>query len=64
MRNSVILILLLTITTFGQQRNSTADVPLPAAGAAGTVTLSVPTTFNCLICGFCFCMSKLRKLRL
>src|SRR5690349_701551 len=41
MKASVILILLLTITTLGQQRNSTADVPLPATGAAGTVTLSL-----------------------
>jgi len=48
MRNSVILILLLTITTFGQQRNSTADVPLPAAGAAGTVTLSL-SEYNRLV---------------
>lgn len=48
MRNSVILILLLTITTFGQQRNSTADVPLPTAGAAGTVTLSL-SEYNRLV---------------
>ena len=41
MRNSVILILLLTITTFGQQRNSTSDVPLPTASTSGTVTLSL-----------------------
>ena len=41
MRNSVILILLLTITTFGQHRNSTTDVPLPPSGATGTVTLSL-----------------------
>src|ERR1043166_456617 len=31
---------------------------------AGTLTLSVPTTFNCLICGFCFITSKFRKLKL
>lgn len=48
MRNSVILILLLTITTFGQQRNSSTDVPLPAAGAAGTVTLSL-SEYNRLV---------------
>jgi hypothetical protein len=48
MRNSVILILLLTITTFGQQRNSTTGVPLPAAGAAGTVTLSL-SEYNRLV---------------
>src|SRR5690349_7557480 len=48
MRNSVILILLLTITTFGQQRNSTAEVPLPTAAAAGTVTLSL-SEYNRLV---------------
>jgi len=48
MRNSVILILLLTITTFGQQRNTTTDVPLPATGAAGTVTLSL-SEYNHLV---------------
>ena len=48
MQNSVILILLLTITTFGQQRNSTTGVPLPAAGAAGTVTLSL-SEYNRLV---------------
>ena len=48
MRNSVILILLLTITTLGQQRNSTTDVPLPATGAAGTVTLSL-SEYNRLV---------------
>ena len=28
---------------------------------AGTVTASVPATFNCTILGFCFCKSKFRK---
>ena len=48
MGNSVILILLLTITTLGQQRNSTTDVPLPTAGAVGTVTLSL-SEYNRLV---------------
>ena len=48
MKASVILILLLTITTFGQQRNSTTDVPLPTTGAAGTVTLSL-SEYNRLV---------------
>src|ERR1043165_9895498 len=48
MRNSVILILLLTITAFGQQRNSTTGVPVPTAGAAGTVTLSL-SEYNRLV---------------
>jgi hypothetical protein len=37
----VILILLLTVTAFGQHRNSTSEVPLPTAASAGTVTLSL-----------------------
>ena len=37
----LILILILSITTYAQQRNSATDVPLPTAGAAGTVTLSL-----------------------
>ena len=36
-----ILILLLTITTYGQHRNSTVDAVLPAPGSTGTVTLSL-----------------------
>src|SRR6185436_11082891 len=28
---------------------------------AGTVTVSDPTTFNCLVCGFCFCTSKFKN---
>jgi hypothetical protein len=48
MRNSVILILLLTITTFGQQRNSTIDVPFPTTSSAGTVTLSL-SEYNRLV---------------
>jgi carboxypeptidase family protein len=38
---SVILILLLTVTAFGQHRNSTSEIPLPTAAPAGTVTLSL-----------------------
>lgn len=37
---AVILILLLTVTAFGQ-RNSTTEMPLPTAASAGTVTLSL-----------------------
>ena len=48
MRNSVILILLLTITAYGQHRNSTAEVPLPTASSAGTVTLSL-SEYNRLV---------------
>jgi hypothetical protein len=40
-KTSVILILLLTITAYGQHRNATTDVPLPPTGATGTVTLSL-----------------------
>jgi len=41
MKAAVILILLLTITTYGQQRNSAVDAALPAPGSTGTVTLSL-----------------------
>ncbi|HEX5890873.1 MAG TPA: carboxypeptidase-like regulatory domain-containing protein [Pyrinomonadaceae bacterium] len=37
----VFLILLLTVTAFGQHRNSNTEMPLPTAAAAGTVTLSL-----------------------
>lgn len=37
---AVILILLLTVTAFGQ-RNSTTEMPLPTTASAGTVTLSL-----------------------
>jgi hypothetical protein len=48
MRNSVILLLLLTITTVGQQRNATSDVPFPTTSTAGTVTLSL-SEYNRLV---------------
>lgn len=38
---AVILILLLTVTAFGQHRNSTTELPLPTTASAGTVTLSL-----------------------
>jgi len=38
---SVILILLLTVTTYGQQRNSSADVALPTPSSPGMVTISL-----------------------
>jgi hypothetical protein len=41
MKASVILILFLTITTYGQHRNSNVDTALPAPGSPGTVTLSL-----------------------
>jgi hypothetical protein len=37
----LILILLLTVTTYGQHRNSPVDAALPAPGSTGTVTLSL-----------------------
>ena len=37
----LILILVLTVTAFGQHRNSTTEIPLPTAAPAGTVTLSL-----------------------
>ena len=37
----LIFILFLTVTTFGQHRNSSIDTPLPAPGSTGTVTLSL-----------------------
>jgi Carboxypeptidase regulatory-like domain len=42
MTRTILLILALTIPTYGQQRNSPVDVALPAPGSAGTVTLSLP----------------------
>lgn len=41
MKASLILILFLTITAYGQHRNSTIDAVLPAPGSTGTVTLSL-----------------------
>ena len=41
MKASLILILFLTITAYGQNRNSPVDAVLPAPGASGTVTLSL-----------------------
>ncbi len=41
MKASLILILFLTITAYGQHRNSTIDGVLPAPGSTGTVTLSL-----------------------
>ncbi len=41
MRRSILLILVLTTATYGQQRNLSADAALPAPGSAGTVTLSL-----------------------
>jgi hypothetical protein len=41
MKASLILILFLTITTYGQHRNSTIDGVLPGPGTTGTVTLSL-----------------------
>lgn len=48
MKATVILILLFSITTYGQQRNSATDVPLPTNGTAGTVTLSL-SEYNRLV---------------
>lgn len=43
MRTSVVLVLILflTITTYGQHRNTTVDTALPVPGSTGTVTLSL-----------------------
>src|SRR5919108_2934655 len=41
MKASLILILFLTITAYGQHRNSTVDAALPMPGTTGTVTLSL-----------------------
>ena len=41
MKASLILILFLTITAYGQHRNSTVDAVLPPPGSTGTVTLSL-----------------------
>jgi hypothetical protein len=41
MKASLILILFLTITAYGQHRNSPVDAALPAPGSTGTVTLSL-----------------------
>jgi hypothetical protein len=48
MKRTIILILALTIPTYGQQRNAALDVALPAPGSAGTVTLSL-TEYNRLV---------------
>ena len=48
MKAAVILILMLSLTTYGQQRNSTSDVPLPPSGTPGTVTLSL-SEYNRLV---------------
>jgi hypothetical protein len=48
MKATILLILVLTISAFGQQRNSALDVALPTAGSAGTVTLSL-TEYNHLV---------------
>jgi Carboxypeptidase regulatory-like domain len=48
MKRTIILILALTMPTYGQQRNSTIDVALPAPGSAGTVTLLL-TEYNRLV---------------
>ena len=45
---ALILILLVTIVAAGQQRNTTTYTPLPAPGAAGTVTLSL-SEYNRLV---------------
>jgi hypothetical protein len=38
---ALLLILLIAVVALGQQRNTTLDVPLPAPGSPGTVTLSL-----------------------
>ncbi len=45
---TLILILFVTITSYGQHRNSSLDAPLPAAGGPGTVTLSL-SEYNRLV---------------
>jgi hypothetical protein len=45
---ALILILLITAVAAGQQRNTTVSTPLPAPGAAGTVTLSL-SDYNQLV---------------
>ena len=40
-KTSLTLIFFLAVTTYGQHRNSTTDVPFPPASTAGTVTLSL-----------------------
>src|SRR5258705_8979876 len=41
MKRSIILLLILATTTYGQQRNARLDAVLPPPGSAGTVTLSL-----------------------
>ena len=41
MRRTIILLLLMISTAYGQQRNSRAEVAIPASGSTGTVTLSL-----------------------
>ena len=41
MKASVILILLLTVTTYGQQRNSSINASLPTPAGPGMVTISL-----------------------
>lgn len=48
MKATIVLILALTISAFGQQRNSALDVALPTPGSAGTVTLSL-SEYNRLV---------------
>ena len=48
MKATIILVLVLTISAFGQQRNSALDVALPTPGSAGTVTLSL-SEYNHLV---------------
>ncbi len=45
---TLIAILLLMTTAYGQHRNSSLDAPLPAPGSAGTVTLSL-SDYNRLV---------------
>src|SRR5260370_33155550 len=41
MKKTIILMLMLVTAAYGQQRNSRAEVTLPAPGSTGTVTLSL-----------------------
>jgi hypothetical protein len=48
MKATMVLIFVLTVSAFGQQRNSALDVALPTPGSAGTVTLSL-SEYNRLV---------------